>query len=69
MDSLDVVSLTARLVDVDTTTGREGALTGWLIDRLRTLGWSVSEQVVSGDRRNILATLDPPRVVFSTHYD
>ncbi|MPZ20305.1 MAG: M20/M25/M40 family metallo-hydrolase [Luteitalea sp.] len=69
MDSLDVVRLTTQLVDVDTTTGREGALAGWLSDYLRRLGWSVSEQVVSDDRRNILATLDPPRVVFSTHYD
>ncbi|MPY88424.1 MAG: M20/M25/M40 family metallo-hydrolase [Luteitalea sp.] len=69
VDPLDVVRVTARLVDVDTTTGRESALAGWLTDWLGGLGWSVSEQVVSGDRRNILATLDPPRVVLSTHYD
>jgi acetylornithine deacetylase len=29
----------------------------------------VEEQPVAGDRINVLATIDPPRIAFSTHYD
>jgi acetylornithine deacetylase len=69
VDPLSVIEATRWLVDVDTTTGREGALAGALAGWLRGLGWMVVEQPVAGDRRNVLATLDAPRVAFSTHYD
>ena len=35
MDSLDVVALTRRLVDVDSTTGREAEVGTWLAGYLR----------------------------------
>ena len=69
MDPLDVVALTRALVDIDSTTGREGAAGRWLADHLRTRGYQVVEQPVEGERFNVLATLDTPRVVFSTHFD
>ena len=73
MDSLaaqDLVALTRALVDIDSTTGREGAVGRWLADHLRTRGYQVIEQPVDGDRFNIFATLGgTPRVVFSTHFD
>lgn len=69
MDSLDLVALTRSLVDIDSTTGREGACALWLADYLRGRGYTVREQVIEGQRANILATLDAPRVVFSTHFD
>lgn len=69
MDSLELVSLTRKLVDIDSTTGREGECGRWLADFLRGRGYSVREQKVDGDRVNVLATLDAPRVVFSTHFD
>jgi acetylornithine deacetylase len=69
VDPLSVVETTRWLVDVDTTTGSEGALAGPLAGWLREIGWTVVEQPVGGDRRNVLATIEPPRVVFSTHYD
>jgi acetylornithine deacetylase len=67
--SVDVVALLRTLVDVDSTTGREAAVSQWLAGDLRQRGWRVVEQVVQGDRVNLLATIDPPTVVFSTHID
>jgi acetylornithine deacetylase len=65
----DPVALLRTLVDIDSTTGREGAVSRRLSADLRRRGWQVTEQPVSGDRFNILATLDPPAIVFSTHVD
>ena len=73
MESLaevDPVFLTRTLVDIDSTTGREGAAGEWLAAFLRSRGYHVTEQPVSEGRFNVLATLDaPPRVALSTHFD
>jgi acetylornithine deacetylase len=73
MDSLarvDPVVLTRSLVDIDSTTGREGEAGEWLADFLRTRGYQVAEQPVSNGRFNVLATLGvAPRVALSTHFD
>lgn len=69
MDPLGLVALSRTLIDIDSTTGREGDCGRWLAAYLRFLGWSVDEQPVSEGRINVIATLDPPAVVFSTHFD
>jgi acetylornithine deacetylase len=69
MDPLTLVDLTRTLVDIDSTTGVEGDCGRWLAAYLRARGWRVEEQPVTDTRFNVLATLDPPRVVFSTHFD
>lgn len=70
MDPLDVVALTRELVDIDSTTGREGACAALLASRLRERGWSVHEQRVSEGRGNVIATRGPrPVLAFSTHFD
>ena len=85
MDPVDIVGLTRALVDIDSTTGREGAAGRWLADYLRGRGWSVEEQRVDDTRFNVLATPQRgaaqdvaaqdvaqafrPAVVFSTHFD
>ncbi len=75
MDPVDIVSLTRSLVDIDSTTGREGAAGRWLTDYLRQRGWSVDEQRVDETRFNVIANLPgaphaaAPAVVFSTHFD
>jgi acetylornithine deacetylase len=69
MDPLSLVPLARTLVDIDSTTGQEADCGRWLAAYLRGRGFVVEEQPVAGDRFNILATLDPPQVVFSTHYD
>ena len=67
---LDPISLTRSLVDIDSTTGREGEAGGWLAAFLRELGYQVFEQPVSEGRFNVFARLDrDPVVAFSTHYD
>jgi acetylornithine deacetylase len=69
MDPLNVVSFAREFIDIDSTTGQEGAAGRWLASRLQALGYTVSEQPVADGRFNILATLDSPAVVFSTHFD
>jgi len=69
VDSIGLVELVRTLVDIDSTTGREGDCGRWLAAYLRYLGWTVEEQHVSGDRINVIATLEPPQVVLSTHFD
>lgn len=69
MDPIDVVGLACSLIDIDSTTGREGDLSRWLADLLRARGYQVTEQPVDNDRFNIFATLGPPAIVFSTHLD
>jgi acetylornithine deacetylase len=69
VDSLGLVPLAQTLVDIDSTTGREGDCGRWLAAYLRHLHWHVEEQPVAGDRVNVIATLDQPEVVFSTHFD
>jgi acetylornithine deacetylase len=69
VDPLDLIALTRSLVDIDSTTGREGDCGMWLAAYLRYLGWTVDEQEVGGGRSNVIATLDPPTIVLSTHFD
>jgi acetylornithine deacetylase len=69
MDSLSLVQLARTLVDIDSTTGQEADCGRWLAAYLRRRGFVVEELPVSGNRFNVLATMDPPRVVLSTHFD
>jgi acetylornithine deacetylase len=67
--SLKLVALARALIDVDTTTGREAEGCAWLAGYLRQRGFIVSEQAVADGRSNIIASLDQPLVVLSTHID
>lgn len=69
MELTDVVALTGALVDIDSTTGREGEVVTWLATQLRAGGYTVTEQAVEGSRRNLLASVGRTDVVFSTHLD
>ena len=70
MATIDPVELTRRLVDIDSTTGREGEAGHWLARCLRDLEYEVVEQPVSDGRFNVYAHLGtPPSIVFSTHFD
>ena len=69
MDPLDLVAFARALIDIDSTTGREAAAGEWLADRLRMLGYTVTEQPIERGCANVLATLGEPQVVFSTHFD
>jgi acetylornithine deacetylase len=69
---MDVVSLTRRLLDIESISGNEGAVGNALAEELRGLGYEVERTVVEGERANVYATSpqEPnPVVVFSTHMD
>lgn len=69
MMTYDVVGLARSLIDIDSTTGQEGAVSRWLAGWLRGRGYDVDEQPVEGDRVNLYVTLGQPLVVMSTHLD
>lgn len=70
MDPVDPIAVTRALVDIDSTTGREGEAGKWLVGYLRARGCQVIEQPVDDGRFNVFATRGAtPRVVLSTHFD
>ena len=73
MDPVGLVDLARALVDIDSTTEREGEAGRWLATYLRQTGYTVAEQPVDAGRFNIIATAGAssptPSVVFSTHFD
>ena len=66
-----LVELARNLIDVDSTSGGEAAVTTWLARCLRDRGYRVTEQPVVDDRVNVLAVVGAaePEVVYSTHVD
>ena len=69
MDPVDPVALARQLIDIDSTTGREGEVAAVLAAYLRQRGYSVLEQPLKDGRSNVIAAVGEPRVVFSTHFD
>jgi len=69
VDNIAQLRLTRQLVDIDSTTGREGEVAGFLATTLRGLGYRVTEQPLDDDRFNVIAQVGEPAVVFSTHFD
>jgi acetylornithine deacetylase len=69
VDPVDPIALARRLIDIDSTTGREGEAARALATYLRGRGYSVLEQPVTADRINVIAAVGEPALVFSTHID
>lgn len=69
MDPLTQIRLTREIVDIDSTTGQEGAAGAFLARLLRERGYDVVEQAVSGGRFNVYGASGEPTIVFSTHVD
>ena len=69
MTPTDLVAVARALIDIDSTTGREGEAGRWLSGYLRRAGYAVVEQPVTDDRFNIIATAGEPSVMLSTHFD
>jgi acetylornithine deacetylase len=67
------------LIDIESTTGNEGEVGAWLANYLRARGYSVLEQPLAAlspdsgslkkPRVNVIAAVDEPELVFSTHFD
>jgi len=69
---MDVVSLTRKLVDIESITGNEAAVGDFLHFELQALGYHAQKMPVEDRRHNVWATLPEqsrPAVVFSTHMD
>jgi acetylornithine deacetylase len=66
---VNLLAFARELIDIESTSGSEQAAGRWLASQLRGLGYEVTEQPVNNGRFNVLATIDPPAVVFSTHFD
>ncbi len=69
MDSLTQVRLTRDLIDIDSTTGREADAGEFIVRTLEMLGFDVSRQPLGDGRFNVLAGMEQPDVVLSTHFD
>jgi acetylornithine deacetylase len=70
MDTLEAVALARRLVDIDSTTGREQQAGEWIATELQRRGYDVTRQPVADGRFNVFARLgEQPAVVLSTHFD
>jgi acetylornithine deacetylase len=94
--AVDPVALARELIDIDSTTGREGEVAAHLAGVLRARGYSVLEQPLDSadgsnqpplerrrsaaalrakaedpplQRRNVIAAVGEPALVFSTHLD
>jgi acetylornithine deacetylase len=66
----DVVDLSIKLMEIDSTSGREGAVMDWLDAYLKRAGWNTRRIPVTPGRDNLLATSgDTPVVTLSTHLD
>ncbi len=78
-DKREALALLRRLMDIDSTTYREGAAGRFLADELARRGWAVERTAVpqpegsaeTGERWNVYASVSGQRpvVVFSTHLD
>ena len=72
LSSMDAVTLTRQLVDIESITGNEAAVGNYLHGELCRLGYRTQKMPVEGERFNVYATEAEhphPAVVFSTHMD
>jgi acetylornithine deacetylase len=69
VDSVNLIDFARKLIDIDSTTGSEGEAGRVLAADLAALGYTVKTQPLSDGRVNVLATIDDPVVVLSTHFD
>jgi acetylornithine deacetylase len=72
LSSMDAVTLTRQLVDIESISGNEAAIGNYLYGELCRLGYQTKKMPVEGDRFNVYATSADhphPAMVFSTHMD
>ena len=72
LSTMDAVTLTRQLVDIESISGNEAAVGNYLYGELFRLGYQTRKMPVEVDRFNVFATWDGhpnPAVVFSTHMD
>ncbi len=65
----ELVGFARAVIDLESTTGHEQAVSAFLTRWLRERGWHVDEQPLDGGRCNVIARIGEPDVVLSTHFD
>lgn len=66
----DPIELTAQLMAIDSTSGREGDVVAWLDRYLVERGWRTTRIPVSDGRADLFVTMvEQPLVTLSTHLD
>ena len=66
---MGLFELTKDLVNIESVTGNESAVCGFVHDSLEKRNFQVEMQPVSEGRSNVLALVGTPEVVLSTHMD
>lgn len=66
---VDLIELTRSLVNIPSVTGDEGPVGRFLLEYLQNRGWNCRSQTVTGDRINVLAVREEPRILLTTHMD
>jgi acetylornithine deacetylase len=72
LSSMDAITLTRQLVDIESITGNEAAVGNYLYGELCRLGYQTRKMPVEDNRFNVYATspdYQDPAIVFSTHMD
>ena len=72
LSTMDAITLTRQLVDIESISGNEAAVGNYLYGELTRIGYQTRRMPVEGDRFNLYATSPEqpnPEIVFSTHMD
>src|SRR3984957_10522711 len=70
--SMDAITLTRQLIDIESISGNEAAVGNYLYGELCRVGYQTRRMPVEGERFNLYATSPEesnPEIVFSTHMD
>ena len=70
--SMDAVTFTRQLIDIESVSGNEAAVGNYLYGELCRIGYQTKKIAVEGDRFNVYATSGEqtnPQIAFSTHMD
>jgi len=70
--TMDAVTFTRQLIDIESVSGNEAAVGNYLYGELCRIGYQTKKIAVEGDRFNVYATSGEqtnPQIAFSTHMD
>lgn len=65
----ELVETVEKLLSIDSTTGREQEILGFLSNYLEGLGFSLSKEYVFNDRYNLIGIRGEPEYLIATHVD
>lgn len=69
MTDPELIAFARDLIDIESTTGDEARAGDWIAGALEARGYRVARQALPRGPANVIATLDEPQVMLSTHFD